>query len=114
MFLFKISQKTIQVGYESLFLLCAASKKLLKRCFYVRDREKVISVPKHQNPVLLIFGKNELEAFLESLRPPLSIACPTMAMASLQRPLIEAQSELNTVGPLIEVRLYNRGQVVNR
>ena len=70
MLLFKISQKTIQVGYESLFLLCAASKKLLKRCFYVRDREKVISVPKHQNPVLLIFGKNELEAFLESLRPP--------------------------------------------
>ena len=52
----------------------------------------VISVPKRQNPVQLIFGKNELEAFLESLRPPLSIAYPTMAMTNLQRPLIEAQS----------------------
>ena len=41
------------------------------------------SVPKRQNPVRLIFGKNELGAFLESLRPPLSIACPTMAMANL-------------------------------
>ena len=42
-----------------------------------------ISVPKRQNPVWLIFGKNELEAFLESLRPILSIAYPTMAIANL-------------------------------
>ena len=51
-----------------------------------------ISVPKRQNPVQLIFGKNELEAFLESLKPPPSIVYPTMAMTNLQRPLIEAQS----------------------
>ena len=42
-----------------------------------------ISVPNRQNTVQLIFGKNELGAFSESLRPPLSIACPTMAMAGL-------------------------------
>ena len=29
------------------------------------------------------FRKNEVEAFSEFLRPPLSIACPTMAMANL-------------------------------
>ena len=42
-----------------------------------------ISVPKRQNPVRLIFGKNELGAFWESLRPPLSIACPNVAIANL-------------------------------
>ena len=29
------------------------------------------------------FRRNEVEAFSEFLRPPLSIACPTMAMANL-------------------------------
>ena len=42
-----------------------------------------ISVPKRQNLVRLIFGKNELGAFLESLRHPLPTSCPTMAMANL-------------------------------
>ena len=36
--------------------------------------EKNISVPKSQNTVRLIFGKNELGAFSESLRPP-SVHC---------------------------------------
>ena len=49
----------------------------------LRTYEYGISVPKRQNQVRLIFGKNELGASLESLRPPLSIACPTMAMANL-------------------------------
>ena len=42
-----------------------------------------ISVSKHQNPVRLNFGKIELGACLESLRPPMSIAWPIMAMAGL-------------------------------
>ena len=36
--------------------------------------DDVISVPNRQNTVQLIFGKNELGGFSESLRPPLSIA----------------------------------------
>ena len=42
-----------------------------------------ISVPKRQNGLLLIFGKIELGAFSESLRPPLSIAGPIMTLAGL-------------------------------
>ena len=42
-----------------------------------------ISAPNWQNTVRLIFGKNELGAFSESLRPPLAIACPTITMANL-------------------------------
>ena len=42
-----------------------------------------ISVPKCQNTVRLIFGKNELGAVSESLRPPLSIAGPIMTLAGL-------------------------------
>ena len=42
-----------------------------------------ISVPNRQNTVQLIFGKNELGAFSESLRPPLSIAGSIMILAGL-------------------------------
>ena len=41
-----------------------------------------ISVPKSQNTVRVIVGKNELGAFSKSLRHPLPIAWPFMAMVS--------------------------------
>ena len=41
------------------------------------------SVPNRQNTVRLIFGKNELGAFSESLRPPPSIAGSIMTLAGL-------------------------------
>ena len=43
----------------------------------------VISAPNRQNTVPLIFKKNELGAFLECLRPPLSIAGSIMTLAGL-------------------------------
>ena len=42
-----------------------------------------ISVPNRQNTVRLIFEKNELGAFSDSLRPPLSIAGSFMTLAGL-------------------------------
>ena len=75
-----------------LFLECLSGRSLreakvdpvhLTVYLFLSTSGRTISVPKHQNPVRLIFGKNELEAFLESLRPPLSIACHTMAMVNL-------------------------------
>ena len=42
-----------------------------------------MSVPNRQNTVRLIFGKNELGAFSESLRPPLFIAGSIMTLAGL-------------------------------
>ena len=44
---------------------------------------RVISVPNRQNKVRLIFRKNELGAFSESLRPPQSIAGSIMTLAGL-------------------------------
>ena len=46
-------------------------------------REAAISAPNRQNTVRLIFEKNELGAFLERLRPPLSIAGSFMTLAGL-------------------------------
>ena len=45
--------------------------------------DDVISVPNRQNTVQLIFGKNELGGFSESLRPPLYIAGSIMTLAGL-------------------------------
>ena len=42
-----------------------------------------ISVPNRQNTARLIFGKNELRAFSESLRPPVSIARSIMILSVL-------------------------------
>ena len=58
---------------------------------YPPESEIHISVPNRQNTVRLIFRKNELGAFSETLRPPLSIAGSIMTLAGLLGPLIEAQ-----------------------
>ena len=65
------------------FLVGFISQKNVASPVTLQFLGRIISVPKRQNPVRLIFGKNELGAFLESLRPPLSIAFPNMAIANL-------------------------------
>ena len=82
-------RKSAGPGFDVLVLICVFEKnhfvyqRLSVAIQCMLKLLKGISVPNRQNKVRLIFGKNELGAFSESLRPPLSIAGPIMDFAGL-------------------------------
>ena len=70
-------------GIKTHLTLASFKKVALKTDNYMYVRTICISAPNRQNKVRLIFGKNELGAFSESLRPPQSIAGSIMTLAGL-------------------------------